>query len=110
MIVREWLNRLVATLGFRRSDRDLEEELRLHVELAVENSESTGEPGEDARRTALIRAGGMAQAMDAVRDQQRLPWLADFGRDFRYGCRMLVRDRGFAIVAVISLAIGVGVN
>ena len=59
---------------------------------------------------AHIKVGGMAQAMEAVRDQQRLPWLADFVRDLRYGCRMLGRDPGFTIVAVVSLAIGVGVN
>jgi putative ABC transport system permease protein len=101
--LREWLIRFWGTLHefdvFHwgrpgRSDADLEQELRLHAELAVENG----------------RAGGLAQAMEAVRDQRGLPWLHDLVRDVRHACRLLRRNPVFAGVAIASLAIGIGAN
>ena len=66
--LREWLHRLQGTARPHRSDEDLREELRLHVELAAEDGQ---------------RISGPSQAMDALRDQQGLPWLRDFVRDLR---------------------------
>ena len=85
--LREWVMRLWGTLRPGRRDAELESELRLHLELAAEHERRRGEAGEDARRAAAIRSGGLAQAMDAVRDQRALPWLDDFARDLRYGLR-----------------------
>src|SRR5262245_20547294 len=113
MPLREWLNRLWGTLRRRRTDRDLEEELRMHLEMAAEDAQrrrATGISPEQAFRTARLEAGGVAQAMEALRDQRGLPWLEDFARDISYGCRMLARNPAFAIVAVLSLAMGIGAN
>jgi macrolide transport system ATP-binding/permease protein len=110
MTLREWVNRVWGTFRGHRADRDLEEELRLHLELAVDDARRRGEPRESAARAARLRAGGVAQAMEAQRDQRGLPWLEDLARDLRYACRMLARNPGFAIVSVTSLAIGIGAN
>ena len=87
--LREWVCRLWGTLRRRRTDRDLEEELRLHLELADEAARRRGDPPAAARRSAALHAGGVQQAMEAMRDQRGLPWLADLARDLRHGCRML---------------------
>ena len=109
-MLREWLHRLWGTVWGRRSDGDLENELRLHVELAAEAARRRGLSAGEAAREAQRAAGGVAQSMEALRGQRGLPWLEDLARDVRYGCRMLARSPGFTLVAVISLAIGIGAN
>lgn len=108
--LREWTARLWGTLRRARRDRELEEELRLHMDLAVERARREGRSLEGARQSATIRAGGIVQAMEAMRDQRGLPWLEDVVRDARYAGRLLGRNPGFTAVAVLTLALGIGVN
>src|SRR5262245_44944743 len=105
---REWVVRLLGTLRPRRHDRDLEQELQCHRELALEDARRR-DPGFDAG-SAPLEARGMAQAMDMLRDQRGLPWLDDLCRDARHGARLLRQHPVFAAVAVISLALGIGAN
>lgn len=109
-ILREWIHRLGATLRPNRRDDDLEEELRLHLELVAEDARRRGHDPNEAVRIARIEAGGSSQAMDAVRDQRGLPWLDDVARDVSYGLRTLKRRPGFTATAMLSLALGIGAN
>src|SRR5438270_10916781 len=76
-ILREWIHRLLETLLPGRSNDDLEEELRLHLELAAEDGRRRGLNSADSARSARLKAGGASQAMDAVREQRGLPCVVD---------------------------------
>lgn len=106
--LRALLSRVLGTLQRGRSDADLEEELRLHLELAAEDMERRDGSAADAARAARLRAGGLTQALEAVRDQRGLPWLEDFVQDVRYGGRGLLRRPGFTAAASVTLALGIG--
>ena len=106
--LREWLIRLWQTLWPGRNGHDLEEELRLHLDLATEDARRGSDSPETAARAARVREGGLDPALEAVRDQHRVPWLSDLGRDLRYAIRVLVRRPVPTAAAVITLAIGLG--
>jgi len=108
--LREWIRRLWGTLRPNRDDSDLEQELRLHLELAAEDTRRRGHAPLSAPLAASIQMGGIAQTMEALRDQRGLPWLHDLSRDIRFGLRLLLRSRVFTLFAVSSLALGIGVT
>ena len=108
--LREWLLRLLGTLTRRRSDQDLERELRSHLELAADETRRRSASNVDTVRAARLRSGGIAQAMDAVRDQRGLPWLEDFITDVIHALRAFRRSPVFAAVAILTLSLGVGAN
>src|SRR5689334_13836504 len=106
MDIREMWRRLRNTVGGGRSDADLQAELRAHLALAADDAERRDEPG--ALRTARLRAGGLDQATEALRDQRGLPPVENVLRDVRQTCRSLRRQPGFSALAILSLALGIG--
>ncbi|MGA2850565.1 MAG: ABC transporter permease [Terracidiphilus sp.] len=89
-------------------DADLDEELRAHIELAVEEKVKCGMSAEAARRAAMKEFGGVTQTKESYRLQRGLPLLETLARDLRFGFRQLRKSPGFAITAILTLALGAG--
>ena len=105
--IRFWLGGVFSRGGF---NAEMEDELRMHLELRTERNIAAGLSPQEAHYAALRDFGGMDQIKERARDQRSAAWVEHLLRDLRFAVRMICAHRWFSTAVIVTLALGIGIN